>query len=221
MHKVFVCFLSSLSLSPSNVFLSLNEWLVLSWHASLLLLVVCELGNHFSYFTIRLFLPSSLLLSSLFLPFSTCLSVCAVYSQLQQELNYRYLQDQSGGGPGSVRSGDLSVGGPGSVWSENRGFSVPHSQPSNLHQQVTSLSHTHTHTCDYTVSYNMLRNRTQALVGVASLGMDQSESRRPHQVKWCSAHVTIAKQILAHQQQAKVFLPLVVIPLISGECVID
>jgi hypothetical protein len=33
--------------------------------------------------------------------------------------------------------------------------------------------------------------------------MDQSESRRPHQVKWCSAHVTIAKQILAHQQQAK------------------
>ena len=45
-----------------------------------------------------------------------------------------------------VRSGDLSVGGPGSVWSENRGFSVPHSQPSNLQQQVTSLSITHTHT---------------------------------------------------------------------------
>ena len=44
-------------------------------------------------------------------------------------------------------------------------------------------------------------------MGVCSThtAMDTSSEGRPaHRVKWCSAHVTIAKQIQAHQQQAKV-----------------
>ena len=31
-----------------------------------------------------------------------------------------------------------------------------------------------------------------------------SEGSQTHRVKWCSAHITIAKQIQAHQQQTKV-----------------
>lgn len=89
-----------------------------------------------------------------------------MYSHLQQELNYRYLQEQSG--PSSVRHGNGGTA----------AFSAP--QPSNLPQQ-SSMGVCSTHTA-----------------------MDaSSESRPAHRVKWCSAHVTIAKQIQAHQQQAK------------------
>jgi hypothetical protein len=85
-----------------------------------------------------------------------------VFSQLQQELNYRYLQQ------GSERPGNGGAA----------AFSAPHSQPSNQ----------------------------QASVGGGGVLEQRPESCRPHQVKWCAAHVTIARQILLHQQQAKTVL---------------
>lgn len=94
----------------------------------------------------------------------------SVYSHLQQELNYRYLQDQSG--PSSVRHG-------------NRGtaaFSAPNSQAnSNNSVLCTAMDIASSSSC-----------------GLSTL----SEGHRP-QIKWCSAHVAIAKQILAHQQQVQ------------------
>lgn len=90
-----------------------------------------------------------------------------VYSQLQQELNYRYLQEQQTLGPSSVRAG-------------NRGaaaFSTPRSQPSR------SLQHT--------------------AVGVATEEDQIGGRARSNRVRWCTAHVTIAKQILTHQLQTK------------------
>ena len=85
----------------------------------------------------------------------------AVYSHLQQELNYRYLQEQS-----DSRS----------VHGDTAAFSAPHSQAGN----PMAVS---THTAMDTSS-------------------SSTSDTRP--VKWCSAHITIAKRIQAHQQQAKV-----------------
>ena len=155
-----------------------------------------RVSKSFLFFLLLSFLPSPPLPPS---PPPSISPHCAVYSQLQQELNYRYLQDQSGAGPGSIRSG-------------NRGtaaFSAPHSQPNNPHQQVSVKSKGQILIgCKYGFRFNVLFRILQGLVGVASSAMDQSESGRPHRIRWCSAHVTIAKQILAHQQQSKVPRPL-------------
>ena len=57
-------------------------------------------------------------------------------------------------------------------------------------------------TCTHTHTQQSVATSTHAAMDTSS--SSGSEKGWPHRVKWCCAHITIAKQIQAHQQQSKV-----------------
>ena len=122
-------------------------------------------------------------------PLLPLLSPCAVLSQLQQELNYRFLQDRSSG---------VLIAHP--------------NQVEHSHQQH-HLNGLQQHHPDRRDSSQAIDTASSSSMG-ASVGVTKQPG-----FKWCYAHVAIAKQIQQQQQhRAKVSRVSVFVPLSLESC---